>query len=320
MWNNWWFLLLLLCPSFGFSQTLIQASETTDAEYQSALYEQTHAQSYMDWQKSQFLNELQARELRQIYTAAMAAYLNGDMVNAQKNFEKVAELRHQHHWGESARFLIFTACLRRAQLETKSYVKQAWLNASLEIGWDLEPDSKIFPPPFIQEWQQQKQQLQWISVHSLIADPYLKGLMIAGHFYDLKKSVPQIPKIQARISFLSNQKQPITLVTQTEQILKEIHWKEWLVAQKCEEPQKWSAPAIKTSFKVIWPASCMKTADLNITQAPSNFQSSSAPIEKPKVSNKWIWWGLGTLAVAYVLYEQNKKQESTNGGSSTYGF
>lgn len=306
------YLVPTLPSSLASAQGLIQAPDVSAIEYQTALQSNPSSQSYVDWQKSHLIKEAPVAELRRLYTSAMAAYLQGDMINAQKNFESVAELRHQYHWNEPARFLIFTACLRRAQIESKPYVKQSWLNVSLEVGWDLEPDANNFPPPFIEEWQSQKQQLQWVSLHTLISDPYLNGLMVTGHFYDLKKSVVKIPKLRARISFLSNQKKPITIITSTDQLTKEIDWKGNLVSQKCGDDKN-----------IVWPSSC--TMNLEITKNMPTMQLAnvnSSAAEKPKVSNNnWIWWGLGTLAVAYVIYDQNKRQQdSSTSSSSTHGF
>lgn len=321
MWSNLFLVLIIIYSSVGFSQTLLQAQETTTADYQAALQASPFTQSYVAFQKSKISKDAPVAELRRLYSSAMVAYLNGDAKAAEKGFEKVTDLRHQHHWGESARFLIFTACLRRGQLEKKSYARQSWLNVSLEIGWDLEPDQKIFPPPLIQEWRTQKEQLQWVSVHSLIADPYLNGLMISGRFYSLKNSLPKIPKVRARISYLSNQKQPVTAIALTDQLTKEIEWKDWAVATKCEEAKNWESTKPDGKFRTIWPASCLSKMDLEITKAPSAFQNNAMPMSKLSVSsNKLIWWGLGTLVVAYVIYDQNKKQESSSGQSSTYGF
>ena len=322
MWSSLLLFSIFNFSPIAFSQVLLQAAETTSAEYQAALLSNPSNQSYVEFQKSKLLREAPVNELRRIYSGAMAAYLNGDTSAAQKNFEKVAELRHQYHWNESARYLIFTACLRRAQLENSQYARQSWLNVSLEIGWDQEPDPKLFSPPLIQEWQTQKDQLSWISIHNLIVDPYLNSLMISGHFYDLKKNLPKIPKIRARISYLSNQKHTVSAVIMTDQLTKEINWKDWLAATKCEETKNWEASKSDDKFKTIWPSHCLGKMDLEITKAPPAFHSASVQLNKPSVSsNKWIWWGLSTLAVAYVIYDQNKKQqESSPTQSSSYGF
>lgn len=319
MWSKLWILFFIFysLPSLG--EVLIQAMETSSTEYQAALHLEPGSQTYVNWQKNNLLKEAPIQELRRLYTSAMASYLQGSHLEAQKAFEKVAELRHQHHWPESARFLIFTACLRRAQLETKSYVKQSWLAVSLEIGWDFEPDSKIFPPPFIQEWSQQKSQLEWIPTHALLADSYLDGILISGHFYDLKKTIPKIPKVRARVTLLSNQKKNVTSVLSTDQIAKGLSWSDWLVSQKCKDEKTWEFDA-KNKFQVIWPSSCTKKLNLEITQMPQAFGTTQTPVEKSKVSNSWIWWGLGTLAVAYVIYEKNKQNEDSKNSSSTYGF
>lgn len=321
MWNKCLLTIAILCNATAFAEVLIQGMGTPPIEYQAALHLDPKAESYVDWQKNSLLKEAPVYELRRLYTAAMASYLQGSLVEAQKAFEKVADLRHQYHWSESARFLIFTACLRRAQIETKSYVKQSWLNVSLEIGWDLQPDAKIFPPPFIQEWQQLKEQLQWISPHPLMADPYFGGVLISGRFYNLKNSIAKIPRLRARISFLSNQKQLITLVTSTDQILKPIDWKDWISSQKCPEQKNWDSTSYPSGkFKVVWSSACKKNLDLSITQAPRAFSTSQTDYDKAKVSNNWIWWSLGAAAVAYVIYSQNKQQERAGGSSSTYGF
>lgn len=298
---------------------LIQAMDTSNTEYQSALHLESSAQSFSDWQKSQVLKQAPVAELRRLYTAAMATYLQGSLSESQKLFEKVADLRNQYHWSESARYLIFTAVLRRAQSETKSYVKQSWLNVSLEIGWDLKPDDKIFPPPLIQEWQQQRDQLQWISIHTLLSDPYLSSILINGHYYDLKKIIPRIPKLRARVTLLSNQKQSVTSIVSTDQIFEKLKWKDWIVSQKCNEPKNWESTN-RSKFRIIWPSNCQKNLDLEITQTPKALLSPVSEGPKLKTSSNWIWWGLGAIAVAYVVHSQNKQQESSSGKSSTYGF
>ena len=319
MWNKLILTGLLLFNFAASAEVLMQAMETTNSEYQTALHLQPSAQSYSEWQKNLLYKEAPVQELRRLYTAAMAAYLQGSSVEAQKLFEKTAELRHQYHWPATARFLLFTACLRRAQLETKSYVKQSWLNVSLEIGWDFEPDPQIFPPPFVQEWQQQKSQLTWTSMHPLLSDPYLSGVLINGHFFDLKKSVPEIPRIRARMTFLSNQQQPLTIVASTEKLAERLVWKEWLVPQKCESKQHWEGNQ-KNKFKTVWPQIC-RNLDLEITKNPTSFSTSQTSSDKPKTSNRWIWWSLGALAVIYVVYEQNKQSDrSSSSSSSAHGF
>lgn len=50
-------------------------------------------------------------------------------------------------------------------------------------------------------------------------------------------------------------------------------------------------------------------------------QSLSRPLDNPSIwKNKWLWIGVGSLAAAYVIYENNRTEAQSPSPSTTYGF
>ena len=317
-------IFLLMVMNLWAREVVIQSEQTSDIRYQRHLLENPQSQSFIQYHVSQksdwtyeLLNELKLGQFH---------FLNGDLKKAQKHFKKMAELQHQVNWGPKERGGIHYALMRLSQLEKDENQRQAWLKQAVAFEYNKNPDSKLFPPPLIEDYLKlRKKMVQHIWQLPKQADLFdrilINGKKQRGHSGFIKT----VGAVQ-RVQFLSNRYLPIHYVAHPEQLGKLLVKPIPLARGNCHQPVlntdinpgwKWVYlldDCISDRRDSVQPhLASEKTDHKNQTYQQITVDSEKKAETKTRFyKSKWFWVGLSVVATGFAFqsFEKNRKNQS----------
>lgn len=346
-------ILLVTTPSFANSNKnaeliLIRAPGLELDEFNA--YAEAHGyESLSDALDSRRPDSQMKSHLRSSIEKAQSAWLSGSLGEARSEFQKVFKMALQADWRESEREAIHYSLLRLAQSAGTPFEKDEWLTRAASMFNDIPPDSKLFPPPLLNAYNEK---LSEIRKNSQVFSPYLlfpdhQTLLINGKSYkitpDLQVVLPPGPH---RLTALSDSHPPMTEVLNSAQVSVFQARVEPLAAGKCETP--FMSPKIEETVSglkqvaVLYPQDCLlkyrngrwvqgdQTINVEALMPDRILDSSlGRPLKGslgdfrgPLASNhhatsevrkRWLWFGVSVLAAgaAYSLYRELNRERPT---------
>ena len=317
--------LLSLSPA---TEVVVQSPDSSDVEYRA--YLAAHADCVSPTQALlRARPRAAAREkLVNDFAATQKAFLGLEVNVARAELESLLEQMTHDDWSPAERQVFFKTALRRAQLSTDQPDMDRWLNVALTIGYDLQPDHILFPPPLVTRWKHIKQQnlSRKIQVHGLGAD--WSRILINGVSCTVG-SCPLIPQtdVPVRVTWLSDKWQPYTTITKTSRLSHEVPVRRAWVTGDCKSPQFDRGASVFADKQPFFGLSCEKlqVAAVDLTLKPANSHSTIDMFTPPKKTrplykSPWLWTGVGTVVAIAVIAAKKRPSKGDKDTSSSYGY
>jgi hypothetical protein len=318
-------LINLVCSAAQAATVLLQGVSSPLLDYKATLEAHADFISPVD----SILNSRPTHEHKERlisdFAQAQRTFLDKSSAEAEEKFKSVLELLPLDDWNTSERGIFLFSYFRLAQLTSDSAIRDKWLSQSLLLKARLSADQMAqIPPPLIARQSELFKQSQKITLKPLAG--WDKILINGMPCRENSCGEWWLSAFPVRITFLSNQWQPQTVVTELSKFAslrpKQTAWD----GGSCEssEPQR-AATAQFRKVITFWSLECDRIRNLPIQAiAPSSIPRSNAPSDlglfnppKPKKAfykSPWFWTGVGVVAAVIVV---NSTQHRRGGGEST---
>ncbi len=326
----------LACSAHGSGKTLvIQGSKESSLEFRSYVLSSPRHQSYARFQLLQRLNTPESKILKTRFADAQRSFHSDPPPVALEKFKSVVEMLHVGDWGPSERGVLHFALLRLAQLEPIQKKSDEWLKLAALMGWDIEPDQDLLPPPLLASYQDHLKNLVWQHISLRDHLDQFEFILIGGRSYSpFDHSVIRIPQGPHRWTVLSNSHEP------SSQILESTNWSNILTHTRSLTQGSCSnisqLPPLPPEAKVhvffsggcVWKSEALPSPSLSsltplTPKTPGEPLSLSTDLPRPIYKKPWFWVGVGagvTLTAIFILQQEKKRQERRQESATSYGF
>ncbi len=308
----------------------IQGAEISNFEFEKKVVENPGYQTFIDHTFSQ--QKGRQKDLLPSLKKAQFHFLKGSLQEAQSHYQDIAEKKFEKHWDKKSREIIHYAHIRLAQLSHSEDKKKNWLLEAFLFQPNLRPDSQLFPPPLVAEYNKISSQ------HPVKIYPMPEGHDMFSQIYingELKKDRSGFFRSRGgkvRMSFLSNRWHPIHWVSEVEPIKDRKLILQALAKGSCQSPDFQNIASI--NHLVLFDKDCLGESPF----LPAASDLAKKTLNPPPPSgesrafykSKWFWIGVSILATVIALYsydQQQKKRgatphspESQSGGGSPPTF
>lgn len=307
--------ILLLSP-FLFAQTIMVKAPSAD------IYAyQVFAENSDDLRPSQL--ELQCNEasvLKQYSQTANDNFLNGSLETAKNYFSKIGDLKWKCDWKTKERQIIVESLFRLSQLEIEPSSQLEHIKAAIEFDEDISMDNKLFPPPLIEIYQQQRSKYKpstlnkYYDTHPVV--------LRNGRPLKVSKDSLSVPSGKARYTFLSDSHTPISAVSDPQNL--DIQSAP-LVSGDCSSftlntPEQWSQ-SVKVFFGpeclVDQPKSSLALASSeralkeDLKNNIDNQLETDQKNKKPHwIERNYLWIGAAIVATVLISSEMNQHKDT----------
>lgn len=151
-----------------------------------------YATSHDKWLLSDFLDHARPGDdedsiLRQKLDRAQRAWLGGRIEEARSEFRGLSELALKADWKAQERDVIQTSLLRLAQIAESSSERSSWLESAARLYADVEPNTSLFPPPLLNEYQATLKRLESGATDVDLRDefPDFRYVLIDGRKFEI---------------------------------------------------------------------------------------------------------------------------------------
>lgn len=318
----WMLVISLFLPPAPAATVLFQGSSRVD--YRATLKADPELISPTEYHLKSRPTVARRDELLAMFAHAQRAFLENQPAEARQSFLGVVGLLGRDDWSLSERSIFLNAYLRLAQLEADPGARRTWLADSLTLGSDLVPDADLFPPPLLQERAQLAIEVPRFRLPERWFEEGWQAVLINGQVCRVGQACPTWPRLDrdVRLTFLSDRWATVE-VSRTLAGL-EIYQppRQGWFEGNCESPRFHSAADSIPARRVACAAPVaapLVNERLQPTVAPApEFARVNTKEEEPKFyQNKWLWAGVGVLAVAIVMSAQGKDEKSP---TTTYGY
>lgn len=321
MWLALWSALNLAWPS----EVLLQSPGSSDIEYQAFLAAHGEVRTPIDALRSARPSAMAREALTDEFGAAQKIFLSGASLEARRALEQLWAKLPNEDWTAADRAVFFQVALRRAQLATTADI-DSWLKRALMVGFDLNADPSLFPPPLLSRYKKLKAAVPRVSVTPPGLGRDWPLVLINGRLCT-QEACARVPDVAEplRVTWLSNQWQPFSATITVHQLPHQTAPRRPWVQGECREPKiSATAQQFKTT-RVFHSLECSESeAPTKINLQPV---ASSEPItmfdppkkSRPLYKSPWLWVGVG-VAVAILVASQQKRSDPAEEPSTTYGY
>jgi hypothetical protein len=244
-------------------------------------------------------------------------FLDGDLDLAQKHFKMLVDLSYRHDWGQEERKILHFAHLRLAQLSSKSEQKDSYLKQALEFAPDLKMEASIFPPPLQKKYEQLARKMdQNQSVWELpIGADQFEVIVINGVIQNGHTSFVKGTERKVRITFLSNQLLPQTVIGSLSELKDMSLQTEPLLTGTCQSPRWHPSIGFSSDQLVGLFPGCQESRELALP-SQQNMESLRSPNKLAQNTSsiwksKWLWAGVSVIATGLIIQnQQNQRPQS----------
>lgn len=318
----YFWLLILFSANAGAAQVIQRAQTASPLEYKSYLLASSQRQSPSQNYLSQHPSAANRNRFVQLIAEAQKKFLAGSTDEARDSFRLVLNLAAEEDWSIAEREALVYTTLRLAQISNSNEERDVYLKLSWTFGADVQPDSRLFPPPLLVRRTELYASFAKISVNTENLRKRFTYVIVNGFRIDLQKN-EKFTLIDGdyRVTFISDSYAPQThlgLASQLEGLAED---STPLAQGSCE----------RHSDQEFFGADCL-TKHLEDLQLRPSVSLASAPVtspmavdfriptsSKPLYKKGWFWAGVGATAIAVVVLSQKKSEESSS-PHTTYGF
>ena len=294
--------------STTFPTILIRSVETTSTEF-SAYAETEPVKTYAQHQLDNKRKQPRPVKLQPLLKQAQMDFVSYDPNQSKKSFHLITEQIHSFDWNTEERKFIFYSLFRLAQLEKDLQKQKLLLQEALVFGMDLKLDLKLFPPPLVELYFQQKKVAVFVSLHLKKIFPQHEIILINGKFYSNQQKV-KLPYGIYRISAFSSSHASWNQTLSLSQLISKKINTSALVSGSCRQPT--FNPLSKNPVRILFPNFCVwnslqhslvKTED-NIVPTDINMtEDLKEPEQKSEwMEEEWIWIGAALIVGAGAVF------------------
>jgi hypothetical protein len=158
---------------------------------------------YDEYQAERLVSREMKENLTAAYLRAQDHFLKSEISQIETDWQDVAAYAYKADWGPTQREMIQTSYMRLAQLASTPEETKRHLRSALEYDSGYTPDSRLFPPPLVEQYRQMRkgQNPQTVSTQNW------KGftiLFVNGIRYDLETTdAIELGPGTKRVTFIS---------------------------------------------------------------------------------------------------------------------
>ena len=272
--------------------------------------------------------------LRQKLERAQRAWLGGDMETARSEFRSLTELSLKADWRNVQREALQAAYLRLAQSSESGTEREGWLETAARLYDDLSPNSSLFPPPLLNEYEAARKRSAAASVEIDLRDlfPDFRYVLIDGRKVEvLIESRVRVASGLHRITALSDSHEAVTEFLTGAQMRVLRLSPPALTEGRCDEASLRSRTELPNAVdvEIYSGAGCpAKLANLlSSSRFLSGSEASSVSRETPLPSlpqasspnHTWIWV-VGAAVIAGAGYALASHRDSSSEPTHKSGF
>ncbi len=292
---------------------LVQGPNVSDVQFEKHLMENPEWVSYSQFFQRQ--DETAHEKLLQDFKQAQFEFLKGSLEKSKQLFESIGDRQHDHLWPSKLQKIIHYSFLRTAQLdrEKSSY----WLHQALLFNPNLTIDHQLFPPPLVEEYESLKMShpLQVWSFPE--GSNQFRSILINGRPVGNRSKFFRYRKGTVRLDFVSNQWQPVKIVSPLSQLEDSKVSAHPLAQGSCYSPQFHTLPSTSGQFR-LYDGTCVSQSSTSSTQKKNKDLKLPSLAAKPTrphwYKNRWLWAGVSLVATGFVVHSLNQQK---NGGDSS---
>ena len=286
--------------------------------------------SFSDFYLEQLLNDVPKKSFNENFLSAVKLFESKDAHKSYRLFREITDTAYQYDWGPLERKAIAYSFLRLAEQDPN--LEQFYINEALKFSAKEEIYLDNFNAGIKEKilFQEHSKSIPISLFHFLKEPSYvlLNGKKVPpSKFASLK-----LPRGKLRLSIISNQTKPFHFVGTRSKLLsgsvgiKSLDWGSCLnpkmahdslthsefkitFHRQCELSYKSGAferhqkSVARTTSEILYPPTRGKTKQKSDALGAIGSVKTKSKITAPW--KKYVWWGLGLLAGAYIV-EQNK--------------
>ena len=313
--------LLPIWAAFSFASAgdkplvILKAPNTPSAEFK-AYVETEEVESYAQFllkKNKSSKNDMQA--LRSLLSSAQESFLKGHLRTSGDYFNSITKKAYEKDWTDKAREIIFYSFLRLAQIEWKGRNPEVFLHSAFLFAPDLQPDSKLFPPPLVKKFRAMKKNAPSSPVLLNRIFPFHELILINGKVFNLYDDL-KLAYGKYRVTALSSSHEEWSQVVSITELSQKRVITPPLVRGTCRQP------IVSKKFEthqILFPDFCLWTQSVNgvkaLKESPAGIKNIStkdeAGSEEPMQigsANKWTALTLGVVVLGAVYYLSKEKE------------
>jgi hypothetical protein len=247
--------------------------------------------------------------LRKKLERAQRAWLGGDVELARTEFRTLTELSLKADWRAAQREVLQTAYLRLAQSSDSQSDRAGWLETCARLFGDVKPNSTLFPPPLLNEYETALARINLNRIDIDLSDvfPDFRFVLIDGRKIEVAlTSRVQLTEGVHRLTALSDSHESVTEFLTAAQLRVFRVSPPSLTDGFCEAARLRPQTEIPSTLNVEIYSGAKCPAKIDGLLKNSRFLSESHQPEipdAPKVSNDRTWlWVVGAAVIAGAGY------------------
>lgn len=294
---------------------VIPSSSTPEAELLSHLsqnpQELSFDQAYLTLQKEK------RQALLTHLKKAQFAFLEGQIDQAQLEFQKLADLRWNEDWPDREREVIHFSIVRLAQLSQDRQQRLSYLQEALDLDPEIRIDEEVFPPPLVSDYKQILKDRHFQVWQLPKGAERFERLIINGRSFPGRVSFLRDTNRKVRITFLSKHLKPQTRTVEIQDLANQELEALPLSGQvlNCLTPD-WAWPLGEEFEMRLLASECKERRPLQLpiaSQAPQPITTTSGKSLKRVLRSPWLWAGVSLVATGLLIHHQ---QQNRDGASS----
>lgn len=307
-------IFLILISTLFAQDVAVQGPTVSNIEYEKYLIKNPNQTPFVNYLVDQ-RNPKEA-ELLEDLKKAQFEFLKGSMEEAKKTFQKIVDQKHEEDWSKNVRKTIHYSHLRLAQLEKDENLKSKLLSDAFLFAPEIAVDQTLFPPPLQKQYADlfEKNSIQiWKLPKNSIK---FSTLLVNGQKIENPSSFLRHRSGIVRISFLSNQWNPIHITTSLDKLESATLTLSPLVRGTCQFPRFSIPNHPSVRFRMV-DKTCSSQPHSQLASNENLLPPPKSPSNStiPKIfKSKWFWIGASVIATGFAI---NSANQNRNQGSST---
>lgn len=262
-------------------------------------------------------------ELENYSFSANDYFLNGSIEKAKEVFVQISDLQWSCDWKPKEREIIFESLLRLSQIPSSEGDQKKWMRSAVEFDPQGSPNSLLFPPPFVKDFEDTKKSLHFQTLSlAKYYDTYVK-VYRNGRAFSVNKKHIKIPNARARFTFVSDSHKPQTIVSDVSELQKKTIESSPYIHGDCKSFQFQKPPTWNHDTRLFFNPECIveSTSPSRLAETavvtPSNTLEQQLRSEPSRLKPTWIernylWVGAALVGAVLISAEMsNRKQTQT---------
>jgi hypothetical protein len=279
--------------------------------------------------------------LKRLIERAQTAWLSKSVEQARLAFHEITRLSLEADWRESQREVLHYSHLRMAQMANLPTEREEWLNKAATLFPDIKPDSSLFPPPLISEYEAKLKavQMSTVEVEPARSFPQYRYILVNGRRFEITDGLRiALNSGIYRITAYSDSLPPISEPLSASQLDMFQANPQAIARGSCEMPESARLPSgLGTEVTFLFPDGCLKSLSaagwqkesaipsaLDLKPAPHKSDAGQLPFGDPteKVASdsrhSWMLVAGAALAAGVVAAIAESNHQSSGSAQTVH--